>query len=59
MKKLFLAGVAVLFLATGTAHACEDCEKGATGKRLGDCWLARINRTDQSQFDVSVWQSKV
>ena len=26
-KKLLLAGLAALFLATGTAHACEDCEK--------------------------------
>jgi hypothetical protein len=59
MKTAFISGIAALFLATGAAHACEDSEKGATGKRLGDCWLARINRTDQSQFDVSVWQSKV
>jgi hypothetical protein len=25
MKKLFLTGVAVLFLATGTAHAADKC----------------------------------
>src|SRR5215472_8489003 len=34
MPKIVLAGIPALFLATGAAHACEDCEKGATGKRL-------------------------
>jgi hypothetical protein len=35
-----------------------------TGERLGDCWLlprpfARIIRTDQNQFDVSVWRQAI
>jgi hypothetical protein len=61
MKKAFLTGVAALFLATGAAHACEDCEKSVPGERLGEGWLlprpfARIKRTDQNQFNVFIWR---
>jgi hypothetical protein len=43
---------------TAMAHACEDC---VPGERLGDGWrlprpFARIKRTDQNQFNVSVWR---
>jgi hypothetical protein len=60
VKRLFLTGVAVLFLATGTAHATEDfCaivlnpppEVKRDKEYNPDAWLGRVDGFDQDEAE--------
>jgi hypothetical protein len=57
MKKLLLTGVAVLFLATGTAHA--DCCDMAKSVRAGHAFqMAAKRQFGRAAFNVHIYREK-